>query len=462
MTEPRKYSHSDMGFGDVQTNEEDRQDLNQPVSPVAPVIPTIAPPSLPKAAVPTAPPLPRPPKSENAADIMPPLPPTPSIVQNPVNQENAKVLGEYGLGAAALTTLLASLPFIYRKVAGENPPPATGPELTINPSAPTEPVVEKPVQTIRSRSFSPAEQYVAENINKQYPFTFEEAKKGLGLEGVKVTSPQEAEIVANQYAKQLQAQAAASQPAAAPAAEIPTVVPTEAAAPAVPESIESKLGKPTLTTGSGMPAYEGQGPAGSKVKHKDGNIASLNDVPKNMVFVPGGQNMDIVRNAVGQPEYTAKLKSSGGYPVSPQAAYEQSREINKSLGRVSNAEAKAAGIAPPEPTPSITQKIGGLKTVRLAGATGALILASDLANAAVTGESPLASTAEGFTSALKSKDYGMAASHAAELLNLHPVGMLANALFGTSPEELKTLRSAEQARKVGAGRGIAPPSAYQR
>jgi hypothetical protein len=64
--------------------------------------------------------------------------------------------------------------------------------------------------------------------------------------------------------------------------------------------------------------------------------------------------------------------------------------------------------------------------------------------------------------AAKRGDVGMTASNAAELLNLHPVTALLNQMFGTSPQELETLRKAEQARKVGGGRGVAPPSSYQR
>ena len=58
-------------------------------------------------------------------------------------------------------------------------------------------------------------------------------------------------------------------------------------------------------------------------------------------------------------------------------------------------------------------------------------------------------------------DTGMALSHLSQLGNLTLPGMIANQLFGLSPEELQTLRSAEQGRKVGGGRGIAPPSDYR-
>ena len=212
--------------------------------------------------------------------------------------------------------------------------------------------------------------------------------------------------------------------------------------------IESTLGKPDLTTGSGMPAYQGKGEEGGKLQHKKGVFESLKQIPKDYVFVPNGQNMDILRNATGQEAYTKNLKATGGYPTTAQAAYEQGRNINKSLGRVSYEEAKAAGTLG-EPTPSITQKVAGLKTVKVAGMTGALILATDLASAATTGESPLANMAQGFKEAVKNKDYGMAASQAAELLNFHPYTLLANQLFGTSPEELQILRQADQARKAG-------------
>ena len=176
----------------------------------------------------------------------------------------------------------------------------------------------------------------------------------------------------------------------APTAETPKAPapPPENApkAAVAPETIESKLGKPTATTGSGMPAYQGEGDAGSKVKHKKGTINSLNEIPKDMVFVPGGNYMDSVRNAVGQEAYTANLRSSGGYPASNEAAAAQSRQINASLNRPTREEAIAQGLPPKENTKSITQNVGGKKLVKVGGVTGALILASDLANAASKGD----------------------------------------------------------------------------
>jgi len=164
-------------------------------------------------------------------------------------------------------------------------------------------------------------------------------------------------------------------PTAAPVAKISTV-----AAPS--PDIEEKLGKPTLTTGSGMPAYEGQGAEGSKLKHKEGKFASLNDIPKGTVFVPNGQYMDTARNATGQAAYTQNLKSTGGYPTTNEATAAQSRAINASLNRPTREQAIAQGLSLGENTPPITLRVNKKKIVTVAGVTGALVLLPDLASAA--------------------------------------------------------------------------------
>jgi len=210
------------------------------------------------------------------------------------------------------------------------------------------------------------------------------------------------------------------------------------------------LPPPALTTGSGMPAHQGLAPEGARISK---NFASLDKVPKDMVFVPEGQYMDIVRNATGQKAYTENLKSTGGYPATPTAAYAQSREINKSLGRATRDQAIAAGSDLGETTKSITKKVGAGKAVKVAGVTGALISMAELANAAQEG-----------TSAAKEGDSQMARGYATDVIGAltGPLGMIASQVFGTSPEDIRTLRAADQAKKIGAGRGIAPPSAYQR
>lgn len=135
--------------------------------------------------------------------------------------------------------------------------------------------------------------------------------------------------------------------------------------------------QPSLMTGSGMPAYQGTGPKGTKLST---NIPSLALVPEDKVFVPGGQFMDIIRNATGQEAYTGNLKKYG-YPETPQKGYETARNINESLGRAPREEAKAAGAALGENTKAITQKVGGIKGVKVGGVLGALISLTDLAKA---------------------------------------------------------------------------------
>jgi hypothetical protein len=166
------------------------------------------------------------------------------------------------------------------------------------------------------------------------------------------------------------------QGAATPPAGTP---PPRAVAPAVtaPE-LETKLGTPTVTTGSGMPAYQGQGDEKAKMRKE---FSTIKDVPSGYVFVPNGQNMDIVRNAVGQEAFTTKLGEFGGYPSTTEAAYQQSRSINQSLGRASREEAKAAGAALGDVTPSITKKVAGSKLVKVGGVGGALISLADVASA---------------------------------------------------------------------------------
>jgi hypothetical protein len=381
--------------------------------------------------------------------------------------EDTRNMIEYGtlpvLGVAALAKAAKdyynSPPSIKARTIGNGNPPA--PATSSAPPTPSAPPAAPVSNAPPAPNYSPKEAKLAQDIENKYGYKWSDIKSNFGVSDVSITSPQEAEMMAGAYHQKQKAPTVEPTPVTPAAEVIAPVETTKASAPppveapkaaVAPEIVEAKLGTPTKTTGSGMPAYEGQGKAGGKLAHKKGTFESLAQVPKDYVFVPGGQSMDIVRNAVGQPEYTKNLKSSGGYPSSPQAAYEQSRNINKSLGRVSMSEAKAAG-ALPEPTPSITQKIAGSKAVRVGGVTGALILATDLASAAQEG-----------AAAAKQGDRQMATGYLTDIIGAlsGPIGFTASQILGTSPEELKTLREAEQRRKVGAGRGIAPPSAYQR
>jgi hypothetical protein len=148
-----------------------------------------------------------------------------------------------------------------------------------------------------------------------------------------------------------------------------------------------ELGVKPLTTGSGMPAFQGTAPEGTRLKKE---FAGLHEIPSTHAFVPSGQYMDILRNAIGQEAFTSGLKNAGGYPETPEKAYEISRAINESQSRLPRDIAKDLNIGLGEPTKAITQKLpGGGKAAKMKGplaGLGAVILMSDLAKAETPAE----------------------------------------------------------------------------
>jgi len=152
------------------------------------------------------------------------------------------------------------------------------------------------------------------------------------------------------------------------------------------KTIKDAVVKP-LTTGSGMPAFQGTAPEGTRLKKE---FAGLHEIPSTHAFVPSGQYMDILRNAIGQEAFTSGLKNAGGYPETPEKAYEISRAINESQSRLPRDIAKDLNIGLGEPTKAITQKLpGGGKAAKMKGplaGLGAVILMSDLAKAETPAE----------------------------------------------------------------------------
>jgi len=185
---------------------------------------------------------------------------------------------------------------------------------------------------------------------------------------------------ANRLAKEAEAKAAGVTPTTS-VPEAQTLVTTKANAQTPVEKIADPTMIPkssVLRTGSGMAAIQGTAPPGTFLR-KD--LASIGSVPSTHAFVPGGQYMDIVRNAVGQDAFTASLLKQGGYPQTPEEAYSLSRVINENMSRMPRDVAKDLNIGLGDTTKAITQKVAGGKTVKLAGTAGALILMADLANA---------------------------------------------------------------------------------
>jgi hypothetical protein len=187
----------------------------------------------------------------------------------------------------------------------------------------------------------------------------------------------EANRIAKEQETLKKAQQAGVTPSTSPQ-EAQTLITTSEAAKDPIEKAKEAIPPKELRTGSGMPAFQGTAPPGTPLR-KD--LTSVSNIPSTHAFVPGGQYMDIVRNAVGQDAYTASLLKEGGFPQTPEEAYSLSRLINEKTGRMPRDVAKDLNIGLGETTKAITQKVAGGKAVKLAGATGALILMADLANA---------------------------------------------------------------------------------
>lgn len=107
----------------------------------------------------------------------------------------------------------------------------------------------------QQKTFTPREAAVANNITEKYPFTLDEAKAGLGIPEVKITNPTDAELVAKQYSRQIQAAVPPTAPAPAasvspvgsvapaPVAEVPAVPVTQTVEAAAQEVTQEKKAK---------------------------------------------------------------------------------------------------------------------------------------------------------------------------------------------------------------------------
>lgn len=246
-------------------------------------------------------------------------------------------------------------------------------------------------------------------------------------------------------AKELQAMEAANKIAPPPDPIQATATPVEK------QAAVDVVKQQELKTGTGKPAIPGAAEPTTRFKSMYGSAA---EVPKTHAFVPGAQYIDVLRNDLGQPTYTEQF-SKREFPQTYLESVEAGKNINRELNRPTREQLKAQGAALPEPTEGITQKAAGKKLVKVGGVAGALIALSDLAKAETT------------------KEREQAIGNA--LLGLLPPGMDvggANApgiamtpdvyKLGSPYAQSEEAKRHRQAKKVGAGRGIAPPSAYQR
>ena len=220
-----------------------------------------------------------------------------------------------------------------------------------------------------------------------------------------------------------------------------------------------------LRTGTGKPAFAGMGPEAAVNKKGEPKFkpeyADINAVPRGFAFVPGAQYIDTPRQNIGQAEYT-KAFTDRPFPLTNEQAIQESKDINKMLGRATRAEMIAAGLPPAEITPGITKKTSaGTKPVRVAGTVGALMAISDLAKADTPGQRGMAGA--NLLEAILPPGFMMSGAGAgSSTVPSADAAMLLGSPYAQSPLAVKRRQEQEYVRKVGAGRGIAPPSAYQR
>lgn len=259
--------------------------------------------------------------------------------------------------------------------------------------------------------------------------------------------------------------APAPKPTAGPESPVTSIVVDE-----LKQMIQEDVAKPVapsgeLRTGTGKPAFAGQGP--EAVMNKSGQpkfkpeYPGMEAVPRGYAFVPGAQYIDTPRQNIGQAEYT-KAYSARPFPTSNDLAIQESKDINKLLGRATRAEAAAAGLPPADITPGITKKTSaGTKPVRVAGIVGALMAISDLAKAETPGQRGMAGA--NLLEAVLPPGFMMGgAGEGSSNVPSMDAAMLLGSPYAQSPQAKKLRQEQEYVRKIGAGRGIAPPSAYQR
>ena len=241
-----------------------------------------------------------------------------------------------------------------------------------------------------------------------------------------------------------------------PAQPIEAVKPVAAAPVAPPQE---------LRTGTGKPAFAGMGPAAALNKKGEPKFKpeypGMEAVPSGYAFVPNAQYIDTPRQNIGQAEYI-KAYTERPFPLTNEQAIQESKDINRLLGRATRAEAAAAGLPPAEITPGITKKTSaGTKPVRVAGTVGALMAISDLAKADTPGQRGMAGA--NLLEAILPPGFMMGgAGEGSGSVPSADAAMLLGSPYAQSPLAVKRRQEQEYVRKVGAGRGIAPPSAYQR
>lgn len=261
-----------------------------------------------------------------------------------------------------------------RMFSSEKPQYPTGPEPTMG-AEPSTPENKLP-PAAQQRTFTPKETAVASNITEKYPFTLDEAKTGLGIPDVRITNPTDAELVAKQYSRQIQA---AVPPPTIPVAESPAPAITPAPIDEIKSSTIAETPKAPAPIAEAVPA--GAVPPEEKKKGGRPSAKSMEGTTFRPDLGPGD---NWLYNTAGPDRRKAILAEfNEGKPAKD---YESAQKLYKKyqekypkdmFGPVIPVEqAKARGIKPPE-------NYGQLgKVAKVGGVAGLALTAAEMANAA--------------------------------------------------------------------------------
>jgi hypothetical protein len=353
---------------------------------------------------------------------------------------------------------------------GDTPPPSGGLGLRIDPTMDVLPVAQQ----------AP----IAQPDRLQQAQQIIEANKQLGLSSKPVppTAPVAAPVAPPAPISTPLSAAPIDAPAPTPSAQ-PNSFATETIVNEVkdmiqktPDPVTGAVAQPVappqeLRTGTGKPAFAGMGqpaPLNKKGQPKfKPEYASVADVPSGYAFVPGADKIDTLRQNLGQAPYT-EFFTKRDFPLTNESAIEQSKEINRLLGKPTRAELIAAGLPPAVNTPGITQLTNapkgsgmGTKTARVAGTLGALIAIPDLAKAETTGQRAMAGA--NLLEAVMPPGFMMSgAGEGSGTVPSFDQAMLLGSPYAQTEIAKKRRQALEYAAKVGAGRGLTPASAYPR
>jgi hypothetical protein len=261
-----------------------------------------------------------------------------------------------------------------RMFSSEKPQYPTGPEPTMG-AEPSTPENKLP-PAAQQKAFTPKEAAVANNITEKYPFTLDEAKTGLGISDVRITNPTDAELVAKQYSRQIQA---AVPPPTIPVAESPAPAITPAPIDEIKSSTIAETPKAPVPIAEAVPA--GAVPPEEKKKGGRPSAKSMEGTTFRPDLGPGD---NWLYNTAGPDRRKAILAEfNEGKPAKD---YESAQKLYKKyqekypkdmFGPVIPVEqAKARGIKPPE-------NYGQLgKVAKVGGVAGLALTAAEMANAA--------------------------------------------------------------------------------